>query len=124
MARIIRIIMDRVEVMAELEDTRTAQAIWDALPIRAEVGTWGKEIYFPVPVSLDLEGGQETVSVGDMGYWPSGHAFCIFFGLTPASRRDEIRPASAVNVFGRVVSDIKLLEGVSEGTTVVVEKGE
>jgi hypothetical protein len=121
-ARRVRIIMDCVEVMAELGDTRTAQAIWDVLPIRAEVNTWGKEIYFPIPVSLELEGEQETVAVGDLGYWPSGRAFCIFFGPTPASRGEEIRPASPVNVFGRVIGDTKSLEGVSEGTAVVVEK--
>lgn len=116
--------MDSVELVAELEDTRTAQAIWDALPIKAEVNTWGKEIYFPIPVSLELEEGQETVAIGDLGYWPSGRAFCIFFGPTPASRGDEIRPASAVNVFGRVVGDTRVLEVVSEGTAVVVERQE
>ena len=116
--------MDSVELVAELEDTRTAQAIWDALPIEAEVNTWGKEIYFHIPVSLELEGGQETVAIGDLGYWPSGRAFCIFFGPTPASRGDEVRPASAVNVFGRVVGDTRALEVVSEGTAVVVERQE
>ncbi len=49
------------------------------------------------------------MEVGDLGYWPPGQAFCIFWGPTPASEADEIRPASPVNVFGRILKDARLL---------------
>ncbi len=55
--------------------------------------TWGDEIYFAIPVSLKEDGPRATVEVGDLGYWPPGRAFCIFFGPTPASRGDEVRAA-------------------------------
>jgi len=45
-------------------------------------------------VEAELENGQEVVELGDLGYWPPGQAFCLFFGPTPASQGDEIRPAS------------------------------
>jgi hypothetical protein len=110
-----------VEVEAELNDTQTAQAIWEALPIRERGSTWGEEIYFSIPVELDTERGQEVVEEGDLGYWAPGHALCIFFGPTPASRGNEIRPASPVTVFGRIVGDAKVFLGVRSGTEVIVE---
>jgi len=124
MARRIRVTMECVEVVAELKDSKTAQAIWDVLPITSRVNTWGKEIYFSIPVDMKLEAGQETVAVGDLGYWPDGPAFCIFFGPTPASHGKEIRPASAVSVFGMVIGDTGVLERVPGGTSVVVEREE
>ncbi|MEM2876443.1 MAG: cyclophilin-like fold protein, partial [Candidatus Bathyarchaeia archaeon] len=88
----------------------------------ARANTWGEEIYFSIPVYLELEDSQETVEVGDIGYWPPGHAFCIFFGKTPASRGSEIRPASAVNVFGKVVGDPKVFKKVKDGDTILIER--
>jgi hypothetical protein len=64
---------------------------------------------------------QELVEVGDLGYWPSGNAFCIFFGPTPASRGNEIRAASAVNVFGRIVGDPKVFSTIKDGEEVSVD---
>ena len=83
---------DTLRVNAELNDTDTAQAIIAALPIAASANTWGDEIYFGIPVEADLEDGREVVDMSDLGYWPPGRAFCIFFGRTPASRGDEIQP--------------------------------
>ena len=51
-----------------------------------------------------------------------GSAFCIFFGPTPSSRGDEIRPASPVNVFGRVLGDPTVFKSVRSGTKVRVER--
>ena len=100
----IRIRAGGVDATAELNDTGTAQAIWGALPIKGHANTWGDEIYFSIPVSADPENAQELVEVGDLGYWPPGKGFCIFFGRTPMSEGDKPRPASPVNVFGRVIS--------------------
>lgn len=121
MARRVRITAGSVSVTAELNDSRTAESIWQALPLEARAATWGDEIYFAIPVRLVEENAQETVALGDLGYWPPGKAFCIFFGPTPASRGGEIRPASPVNVFGRVLGDPAVLRAVRPGETIRVE---
>jgi len=123
MARAIRITAGQISAAAELNDSATASAIWDALPIEAKAETWGDEIYFGISVRAEAERAKEVVALGDLGYWPPGHAFCIFFGPTPASRGDEIRPASAVNVIGRVSGDATVFKKVRAGTRVTIERG-
>lgn len=117
----IRITAGAIEAEAELNNTETAEAIWQALPIKGRVNLWGDEVYFSIPLSLQLEAGQEVVSVGDLGYWPDGNAFCIFFGPTPASQRDEIRPASPVTVFGRVIGDATIFKKVPARTKITIK---
>jgi len=121
--RQIKITAGPVEVIADLDDSPTADAIWEALPIKGEVNTWGDEIYFQIPVFLAASAdAREAVAVGELGYWPPGRAFCIFFGPTPASQSDEPRAASAVNVFGRVAGDATVLRRVADGEAVFVER--
>jgi len=120
--RRIRIKAGATQVAAELNSTRTAQVIWKALPITSQVNLWGDEIYFSIPVSLGLDNAQELVDMGDLGYWPPGTAFCIFFGPTPMSQGKEIRPASPVNIFGRVIGDTNVLKQVASGTGITVER--
>jgi len=118
----IRITAGDVSMEAELRDNRIAQAIWNALPIHQTVSTWGDEIYFEIPVQAKSENAQEVVQSGDLGYWPPGRAFCIFFGPTPASRGDEIRPASAVEVVGRLLGEPTEFKRVPGGAAVTVER--
>jgi len=120
--RRIRIKAGSVEVVAELNDTQTSQFMWQALPIKGVVQTWGDEVYFAVPLTLAQENSQDTVEVGDLGYWAPGKAFCIFFGPTPASKGDEIRPASPVNVFGRIAGDATAFRKMAAGTEISVER--
>ena len=122
MNRTIQIKVNGIELEAILNNSRTAEAICEALPITAHTNTWGDEIYFTTPVKLELEKGQELVEMGDLGYWPPGSAFCIFFGPTPMSRGEEIRPASAVTVFGKVAGDATVLKRVSSGIQIIIEK--
>jgi hypothetical protein len=123
MEKRINIFAGDLKVEAELNDSKTARLIWDALPIEAKANTWGEEIYFAIPVRAGLEqGAREVVSSGELGYWPTGHAFCIFFGPTPASRGDEIRAASAVNIIGKVWSDPKVFLKVKDGAQIKLEK--
>jgi hypothetical protein len=124
MGKKIRIIAGAIETTAELNNTSTAQAIREALPIKGRVNLWGDEIYFSIPLSLKLEAGQEVVSMGDLGYWPDGNAFCIFFGPTPVSQGDEIRPASPVTVFGKVIGDATVFKKVAEGTEITIRSRE
>ncbi len=113
-----------VEAAAELNESETARAIWQALPLEGSANTWGEEIYFRIPVSQALEpDAKELVHLGDLGYWPKGEAFCIFFGATPISGPGEIRPASAVNVVGRLIDDPKRFLSISAGTSLKIEKG-
>jgi len=114
--RQIKIILGDLVLDAHLNDSPTAQKVWEALPIETSFNTWGDEIYFSIPVEAELEkDAQEVVESGDLGYWPSGNAFCIFFGPTPISTEGEIRPASAVNMIGKITGDAtKLKERLSE----------
>jgi hypothetical protein len=121
MTRNITIRAGDVVLDAELNDTDTAEAIWAALPISANGSTWGDEIYFQIPVEAEIEDGQEVVELGDLGYWPPGSAFCLFFGPTPASQGDEIRPASEVTVIGKILGDTEPLKRVASGSPVVIE---
>ena len=122
MGKRIRIKAGGIEVIAELNTTKTAEAIWQALPIKGNANRWGDEIYFSIPVSLEAEDAQEVVSTGDLGYWPPGTAFCLFFGPTPISKGQKIRPASAVNVFGRIIGDAKVLRQVAPGTEITINR--
>jgi hypothetical protein len=122
MARAIRISAGSVQSAAELNDTPTATKIWNALPIEAPAQTWGDEIYFGIGMRADEDEPRDVVAAGDLGYWPPGAAFCIFFGPTPASRGDEIRPASPVNVVGRVVGDPTVFKKVKPGVRVTIDK--
>ena len=119
--RRITITAGEVSAIGQLDDTATADAVWEALPIEARANTWGDEIYFSIPVHMGEDDGREVVELGDLGYWPPGNAFCVFFGRTPASRGDEIRPASPVNVFGRLEGDAEVFKAVRGGTTVTIE---
>lgn len=109
---------------AELNETKVAKAIWEKLPIRADFNTWGDEIYFSIPVEFsdkELEDPKEVVKVGDLGYWPPGHAFCIFYGKTPASIKGEIRPASPVEVIGKFYGDPEQFKKV-DSSQITIEK--
>jgi uncharacterized protein len=111
-----------LSIEAELNDTLTAKKIAVALPLRTSFNTWGDEIYFAIPVNADLDdSAQDVVEVGDLGYWPPGKAWCIFFGQTPVSQPGKIMPASAVNVIGKVLGDATQFKTVMREREVIVE---
>lgn len=115
------------QVMVELrpdKNPKTVDAVWAALPFQGHANTWGEEIYFAVGIGAEREEAQQVVERGDVAYWPPGDALCIFFGPTPASRGDEIRAASPVNVFGRVLGNPAVFARVQQGDAVTVSKGE
>jgi hypothetical protein len=120
----IRITAGPVSVRAILSETATGAAIRAALPIRGRASTWGDEVYFAIPVDAVEDEARAVVNVGDLAYWPPGSAFCIFFGPTPASHGNEIRPASPVNVVGRVEGDATVFRQVRDGTPVLIELAE
>lgn len=120
MKRKIKIVVGKLELEAWLNDTKTGTWVFEALPITSTVNTWGDEIYFAIPVDAKPEDAKELVSLGDIGYWPPGKAMCLFFGRTPISRGDEIRPASPVNIIGKVEGDLKVLKKVQEGEEITI----
>ena len=112
-----------VTAEAELNESATAQAIWEALPISGRASTWGDEIYFRIPVEVEeARDARAEVEVGELGYWPVGSAFCIFFGPTPASSGDKPRAASPVNIVGRVVGDATVFRQVPSDASVTLSK--
>ena len=118
----IRIRIGKLSMDAELNETPTARKVLEALPLESTFNTWGDEIYFTIPVDAELdESARETVEIGDLGYWPTGKAFCIFFGLTPMSSQGRIVPASAVNIIGRITGDAAQFKEVMSERTVRVE---
>jgi hypothetical protein len=109
--------------LATLNGSATADAVWSALPITARANRWGGEIYFEIPVRLPQAGdARDLLEPGELGYWPVGYAFCIFWGPTPASRGSEIRAYSPVNVFGRLEGDSQVFEPVPGGAAMTIER--
>jgi len=122
MARKIKISADQVQMEAELNDSHTASLLWDKLPVKASVNSWGEEIYFEVPVKTEKENAVSVVEEGDIAYWPEGSSFCIFFGQTPMSTATEIKPASPVNPLGRLLGDPKAWKAVKPGTDIEIKQ--
>ncbi|MGF1582664.1 MAG: cyclophilin-like fold protein [Gemmataceae bacterium] len=124
MAHPIRIKVGELDIPAELNDSETAKAILEALPLIGNANCWGNEIYFSI--SVRMEAGPDArfeMSVGELAYWPPGKAFCILFGPTPASSDDTPRMASESNPIGQVTGDATAFRTVKNGEEVVVEKG-
>ena len=116
---------DRVTKQVELNASDTASAIWNALPLEGTVNRWGDEIYFTVPVQVELApDAHANMAVGDVAYWPPGQAFCIFWGPTPASTGTEPRAASPVNVFGKVLDHAEDFGDVQDGDTIRIERAQ
>lgn len=111
-------------VEAELNDSKTAKKIYDVLPLTMPGTVWGGEVYFSIPVLSGLENSVKSVLAGDIAFWPPGSAFCIFFGPTPGSVGNEIRPASAVTPVGKIIGDPKIWMSVKEGDPVTIEKSQ
>jgi len=112
-----------VSTLAELRDNPTARKIWEALPIEGRANLWGDEIYFAIPVEADREAdARADVDVGELGYWPAGTAFCIFFGPTPVSSGSRPRAASPVNILGNVIGDAGQFRQVKNGEKVLLSR--
>ncbi|MBI5586005.1 MAG: hypothetical protein HY892_19510 [Deltaproteobacteria bacterium] len=118
----IRISIGEDVFRAVLNNSRLAGLIWETLPVTVPFQMWGEEIYFPIPVREEgMENPVETVNAGDLGYWPEGSCFCIFYGLTPISSPGKIKPASAVEVIGQV-EDPEAFKQVQRPGKVTIER--
>lgn len=111
-----------VSIRAVLGDTPTALEISKILPIQGITKLWGEEIYFSIPLRAILEpDAREDVEIGELGYWPEGPAFCIFFGPTPVSAGKNPRAYSPVNIIGRITGDPAALRNIPEGAKILVK---
>ena len=106
---------------AELNDSPTSKDLINLLPLEGISQIWGEEIYFSTSINKENDDwAKETVELGDIAFWPPGNAICLFFGKTPVSQGDEIRPASPTNVMGKIVGDLEILKTVNSGDKVKV----
>ena len=118
---IITISVDDITLEAQLNDTLTAAKILEILPVEGSANVWGDEIYFDIPLDMEQEAdARAEVEVGELGFWPVGSAFCIFFGPTPVSTDDKPRAYSPVNIFGQILGDATQFKSVSNGARVQV----
>ena len=119
----VRISAGKVNLIAELRDTPTVQALAAALPFEASAQTWGEEVYFSTPVSVKLEpDAKQVVEPGTVCFWTEGDALALPFGRTPISSDDKPKLANRCNVLGTIVGDAKALAGIKAGAKVRVEK--
>src|SRR3990172_1576213 len=121
-ARQIKMTIGSVTLDAELFDTPTADAIWNALPFTSRAQTWGEEVYFSTPVSVQREpDARDVVQAGELAFWIEGDSIAIGFGRTPISRGDEVRLAARTNVWGKAKGDVRQLKSVNSGAPIKVE---
>ena len=121
----IQIEVDDLHLSAALYDSDTARAILDILPVSGSANVWGDEIYFSIDLHLEQEpDARQEAEVGELGFWPAGDAFCIFFGPTPVSTDEKPRAYSPVNIFGAIMGDSSVLKKVNNGAIVKVSKEE
>ena len=119
----IRIKTEDISLVAELNGSDTAISIYNMLPLSGTANIWGDEIYFSIPVHMEAaQDARQEVKVGDLGFWPDGDAFCIFFGPTPVSTSEIPKAYSPVNVFGHILGDATELRKVSNGDEIKVTK--
>ena len=123
MVRKILITISNLSVSAELNNSVSADKIWEALPLSGSANVWGDEIYFEIPVSLkEVSDAQQEVEIGTLAYWPPGSALCVFFGKTPVSTNDKPKAYSPVNVLGLVDGDSRVFKIVEAGDQIVIDK--
>ncbi len=114
------------EVGIELSDEsapKTVKAILEKLPIEVMINRWGDELYTePTLVKVGTENAKSTVNLMDVAYWPQGNALCLFYGPTPISSGNEIKPYSPVNVIGRIIRKENIAKKVDDSTKVIIRK--
>ena len=105
----------------ELDDSqcpKTVSLFLKHLPFTLNANIWGDEIYTdPASFYAPEENAKSTVELFDVAFWPPGKAICLFYGPTPISEKNQIKPYSPVNVIGKIIlPDKKILSKITDGT--------
>jgi len=102
---------DNFEIKLNLDKSKTALKLSKLSSFKAQINTWGEEIYFETK-NLGIKpdkNARDIVTFGEVAYWCEGHSIAIGFGKTPVSNGNEIRLVSKVNVFATFSTSSKVL---------------
>ena len=100
---------DHFEIKLNINNSETALKLAKLSSFKAQIKTWGEEIYFETAnmgIKPDKKA-RQIVAFGEVAYWCEGHSIAIGFGKTPVSIDNEIRLVSKVNVFATFNTSIK-----------------
>lgn len=118
----ITIIIETLELSAELNDSPTATKLISLLPLEFSMSRWGDEYYGDCGIKIALsQNSRDIMEVGELAVWPAGNALCIFFGPTPASRGNEPRAVSPVNPVGKLLDSPEALKKLGSSIHVRIE---
>ena len=110
---------------AEVFDTPSGRALMEVLPLETAFQVLDGELCFSAPMhpqSLESAGGARA-SVGEIVYWPEGHALSILLESAPGSGEREAGEFRPVNRVGRLAGDPSALLAVAAFPTVRIEPG-
>jgi len=95
----IKFIISNLSFDCKVRDNDTGKKIFQLLPIKSSINTWGKEIYFDVPENniKPEKDAKDVFELGEIAFWNQGSAIAIGFGPTPVSKGSEIRLISSAN---------------------------
>jgi hypothetical protein len=107
---------DNFELKLNLDNSETALKLAKLSSFKAQINTWGEEIYFEtanISIKPDKKA-TDIVTFGEVAYWCEGHSIAISFGKTPFSIDNEIRLVSKVNVFATFSTSTKILNNLKK----------
>jgi hypothetical protein len=109
---------DNFVIKLNLDNSQTALKLAKLSSFKAQISTWGEEIYFET-TNLGIKpdkNARDIVNFGEVAYWCEGHSIAIGFGKTPVSIDNEIRLVSKVNVFATFNTSSKILNNLKKLT--------
>jgi hypothetical protein len=109
---------DNFELKLNLDNSETALKLAKLSSFKAQINTWGEEIYFET-TNLGIKpdkNARDIVTFGEVAYWCEGHSIAIGFGKTPVSLENEIRLVSKVNIFASFKTSTKILNNLKKIT--------
>jgi hypothetical protein len=109
------------EINLNLDNSQTAIKLAKLSSFKAQINTWGEEIYFET-FNLGIKpdkNARDIVTFGEVAYWCEGHSIAIGFGKTPVSTENEIRLVSKVNVFATFSTSAKILNNLKNSVIMI-----
>ena len=113
-------------IKCTVRNTGTGKKIYSMLPIKSQINTWGKEIYFNIPNNnfRTENDAKEVFNLGEIAFWNEGNAIALGFGPTPVSKNEEIRLISSANHWADAKNpdELKKLDQFKSGENIEVLK--